>query len=125
MAPSDVALRATPTLLATDPLDVLLDLIGGNARPGRHIKMQPPGATDKYTYVKQGSAHLPITDAELRAHIDGHATYGGLLTGSDGLARALVIELDQDSMAGARASCVPVEPEGGVAGQRRRPPGAR
>lgn len=86
-----------------DPLAILQALIGGDARPLRHIKMQPPGSAQKYLFVKDAAGeHLPITDAALRAHIDGRATYGAPLTGSDGLSRALVIELDTDSRTGAQ-----------------------
>jgi hypothetical protein len=88
--------------VVTAPLAVLVDILGGPQRPGRHIRMQPPGAAEKYVFIKRDGAHQPITDAALLAHIDGRATYGGPLIGADGLARALVIELDVDAMAGAR-----------------------
>jgi hypothetical protein len=75
------------------------------ARPDRTVKMQLQGA--KYITLKErpgddASPNIPISDAMLAEHLRGTATYGCPLIGADGLARALVLELDAGAESGAR-----------------------
>jgi putative DNA primase/helicase len=67
-------------------------------RPTRTIRMQQTGA--KYVTLKDSQgADITLTDAMLVEHLTGKATYGAPLIGADGLASALVWELDAGGLA--------------------------
>jgi putative DNA primase/helicase len=69
-------------------------------RPARTVRMQPAGA--KYITLKDDQgADIGLTDAMLIEHLTGKATYGAPLIGADGLASALVWELDAGGLATA------------------------
>jgi hypothetical protein len=71
--------------------------------PDGQVKQGKEYKADKATGEIAGDGEpLIITDAMLAAHVEGTATYAIPLIGADGLARALVIELDDGAEAAAR-----------------------
>jgi hypothetical protein len=92
-------------MMAPPGCDLLHDIVGNGYRAQRHARMRSKGSAKKYTYVKtypKDGIHLPITDDEIRAHLDGSATYATLLIGADGLASGGCVELDTGGLDAAR-----------------------
>ena len=102
-----------------NPQDVALlaHLIGGNNRATTHAPMQPPGTlSGKYL-----TTHRAITDTQISAHLAGTQTHAVKLIGSDGLARAWAVDVDEGGAEAVRSHVMALSTAGlpclGIAGQ--------
>jgi hypothetical protein len=87
----------------TPGFDLLCSLWSDEYRPQRVAQMTTRGPNKYITLKTEGEEQdIPVLDTHIEAHLHSKATYAAPLIGTDDQARALVIELDEDAIDGAR-----------------------